>query len=81
MDLTLDDNQTALQDELRRFLGNELNAERRRAMAALPGGVDPHFWQQLADLGVFALTVPEDRGGIGLGMVEAVIVFEELGRA
>lgn len=81
MDLTLDDNQTALQDELRRFLGNELSPERRRAMAALPGGIDPQFWQQLGDMGVFSLTVPEDHGGIGLGMTEAVIVFEELGRA
>ena len=81
MDLTLDDNQTALQDELRRFLGNELNPERRRAMATLPGGVDRQFWQQLGDMGVFSLTVPEDQGGIGLGLSEAVIVFEELGRA
>jgi alkylation response protein AidB-like acyl-CoA dehydrogenase len=30
---------------------------------------------------VFALRLPEDRGGVGLGLTEAVLVFEELGRA
>jgi alkylation response protein AidB-like acyl-CoA dehydrogenase len=32
-------------------------------------------------MGVFSLTLPETAGGMGLGMADAVIVFEELGRA
>jgi alkylation response protein AidB-like acyl-CoA dehydrogenase len=35
-------------------------------------------WNALAEMGVFALLVPEDRGGLG-GAVEAAIVFEQLG--
>ncbi|MER2537410.1 MAG: acyl-CoA dehydrogenase family protein [Rhizobiaceae bacterium] len=36
---------------------------------------------RLVDLGVFGLLVPEDQGGLGLGMVEAVAVAMETGRA
>jgi alkylation response protein AidB-like acyl-CoA dehydrogenase len=52
-----------------------------RSLSAGPGGVDPALWRDLADLGVFAVRVPEADGGLGLGHAEAVHVFEELGRA
>lgn len=38
------------------------------------------LWAQISDLGWPALTVPETAGGLGLGTVEACIVYEELGR-
>ena len=38
------------------------------------------IWGQLAELGLFALLVPEDRGGLGLGGVEAALIAEALGR-
>jgi len=44
-------------------------------------GFDRDLWRELADAGVFSLTVPESDGGLGLGMTEAVLVIEELGRA
>ncbi|MFI5394948.1 MAG: acyl-CoA dehydrogenase family protein [Candidatus Binatia bacterium] len=43
-------------------------------------GFDRSLWKELAELGVFGLRQPEARGGSGLGMAEAVVVFEELGR-
>jgi alkylation response protein AidB-like acyl-CoA dehydrogenase len=45
------------------------------------GGVDVALWKDLAELGIFALRVPEEDGGLGLGPAESVHVFEELGRA
>jgi alkylation response protein AidB-like acyl-CoA dehydrogenase len=44
-------------------------------------GVDRDRWRDLAETGVFSLRLPEEDGGVGLGMTEAVLVFEELGRA
>ena len=38
-------------------------------------------WADLAGMGVLALPVPEDHGGVGLGWAEAVLAFQELGRA
>jgi (2S)-methylsuccinyl-CoA dehydrogenase len=37
--------------------------------------------QQMADMGVFGLTVPEEFGGLGMGKLAMVIVSEELSRA
>ncbi|MBO8192940.1 acyl-CoA dehydrogenase family protein, partial [Streptomyces oryzae] len=35
----------------------------------------------LGEIGLFALRAPESAGGVGLGLPEAVLVFEEAGRA
>jgi alkylation response protein AidB-like acyl-CoA dehydrogenase len=80
MDFELSDDQEALQQELRRFLESRVTAEARRAIAERPGAVDRDLWQALGDMGVFGLRLPEDQGGVGLGLAEAAIVFEELGR-
>ena len=42
------------------------------------GGPD-RTWSALGDLGWLGLVVPEALGGSGLGMVELVIVAEEMG--
>ncbi|RAG82144.1 acyl-CoA dehydrogenase [Streptacidiphilus pinicola] len=38
-------------------------------------------WQELTEVGLFQLRVPEPEGGLGLGLPEAVLAFEEAGRA
>ena len=43
-------------------------------------GFDRALWDELAEMGVFALRVSEEEGGIGLGFADAVLVFTELGR-
>ncbi|MFJ7337185.1 acyl-CoA dehydrogenase family protein [Streptomyces sp. NPDC101116] len=45
-----------------------------------PPRVDRGLWRALGDLGFFALRLPEAQGGVGLGLPEAVLVFEEAGR-
>jgi alkylation response protein AidB-like acyl-CoA dehydrogenase len=81
MDLELTADQVSLRDELRRFLTDRLGSDALRACAAHPGAVDRALWRELGELGVFSLTLPESDGGVGLGLTEAAIVFEELGRA
>lgn len=80
MEFLLSDDQTALQAELRRFLTDRVDHDLRTAAAALPGAVDRALWADLASMGVFGIHTPEDDGGVGLGLAEATIVFEELGR-
>jgi alkylation response protein AidB-like acyl-CoA dehydrogenase len=41
----------------------------------------PSFWNDAADLGWLGLHVPEEYGGSGFGLLELVVVVEELGRA
>jgi alkylation response protein AidB-like acyl-CoA dehydrogenase len=58
-----------------------VTSDARRAVVDLPGAVDRDLWRALGGMGVFALTLPEADGGVGLGLADATIVFEELGRA
>ena len=80
MDFTLTSDQEALQEAVRKLCEGRFPMERVRALAD-GGGVDRGLWRELADAGVFSLRLPEDEGGAGLGMAEAALVFEELGRA
>lgn len=81
MDFEPTDDQQALQAELRRFLADRVTGEARRAIGELPGAVDRALWRELGGMGVFALTLPASDGGVGLGLADATLVFEELGRA
>jgi alkylation response protein AidB-like acyl-CoA dehydrogenase len=45
------------------------------------GVLDRKLFRELADVGVFSLCLPEDRGGLARPFADAVLVFEELGRA
>ncbi|QDQ12159.1 acyl-CoA dehydrogenase [Streptomyces spectabilis] len=80
MDLQPDDDQRALRDGFRALLSGRFGRDALRAAVAAPG-LDRRLWRAVGDAGFFALCVPEARGGLGLGAVEAVLVFEEAGRA
>ena len=80
MDLELSDDQVALRDELRRFLTARVDHDARWRAASEPGGVDRDLWRELASMGVFGIRTPEEHDGVGLGLADATIVFEELGR-
>lgn len=75
MDFELTADQQALQEGVRKL------CEGTFPIAAVREGFSRQGWRALADTGVFALRLPEADGGVGLGMAEAVLVFEELGRA
>ena len=81
MDFELSDDQAALQAELRRFVADRVTSEARRAAMDMPGAVDRDLWRALGGMGIFALTLPTSAGGVGLGLADATVVCEELGRA
>jgi alkylation response protein AidB-like acyl-CoA dehydrogenase len=45
-----------------------------------PTGYDEAVWSAMADQGWLAIELPEDDGGLGLGMVELAVLCEEIGR-
>jgi alkylation response protein AidB-like acyl-CoA dehydrogenase len=75
MEFRLNEEQLELQDTVRRFCATRYAPERIRARDGRP--VDLSEWRELAGLGIFGLLVPEAGGGAGV--VEAAIVFEQLG--
>ena len=80
MDLTLSADQRDLQAVLREYLAGTWTPERLRSATA-DSALDRKGWRELAEMGIFGLTIPEKDGGLGLGLTDAVIAFEELGRA
>ncbi|HEV3367529.1 MAG TPA: acyl-CoA dehydrogenase family protein, partial [Acidimicrobiales bacterium] len=81
MDFELTELQTELAEGMRRLCQGEFPLERVRAAEGADRVVDRAGWRRLAEAGVFSLTRPEASGGVGLGLGEAALVFEELGRA
>ncbi|MDJ0466601.1 acyl-CoA dehydrogenase family protein [Streptomyces sp. H27-C3] len=90
MDFRPTDDQRALQAGMRELLAGRFGRERLRAAvdevgegAARGGapGIDRALWRELGDAGFFALRLLEKDGGVGLGLPEAVLLFEEAGRA
>src|SRR5579862_5708291 len=51
-----------------------------RVRAALPSGFDAQLWRGLAGMGIFGIRVSEAAEGLGLGLLDAVLVMEEAGR-
>ncbi|MHB8452869.1 MAG: acyl-CoA dehydrogenase family protein [Mycobacteriales bacterium] len=82
MNLVASKDQEALVRGVRELVAGTQPRERLRALAEGPaaGVPDRAGWAALGGAGVFGLRRPEAAGGVGLGMVEAVLVFEELGR-
>ncbi|WP_338897620.1 acyl-CoA dehydrogenase [Streptomyces sp. TG1A-60] len=79
MRFRLTDDQRALRDGVRLVLARRFGAEALRAAVGRPG-LDRGLWRELGAAGFFSLRLPEAAGGVGLGLPEAVLVFEEAGR-
>ncbi len=80
MDFTFSDDQEALRAAVSGFLTNETPSSYVRAMAEDERGFTDELWEKLAAMGWPGLLVPDDHGGIGLGLVDMVVVMEEMGR-
>ena len=78
-DSGLDDTLAEMRDTMRRFVDAKVAPHAHgwhRANAYVP----MEIVKELADLGVFALTLPEEHGGMGLSKESMVVVSEELSR-
>ena len=81
MDLDLTPEQELLRDTVRGMCAKHASLDVVRRMEDDPVGFPEKFWLQLAELGLLGLTLPEAWGGSGMSMLDAVVVYQELGRA
>ncbi|WP_093878685.1 acyl-CoA dehydrogenase family protein [Streptomyces sp. TLI_105] len=79
MDFRLTEDQRALRRGVRELLARLFGRGALRAALDSPS-LDRELWRELGAAGFFALRLPEEEGGVGLGLPEAVLVFEEAGR-
>jgi alkylation response protein AidB-like acyl-CoA dehydrogenase len=81
--MTLTEDQTMLQDSVAPFMAAEgaIKTQLRHWRdTGCKDGFGHSLWKQFAELGLTGILIPEAQGGAGLGMVEAGVVLEEVGR-
>ncbi len=81
MDVAFTEEQELLRDSARRFLESECDTRFVRARMAEPAAVTDEFWRKLAEQGWLGIVYPEEESGSGLGLVDLVVLMEEMGRA
>lgn len=80
MDLTFTDDQEAFRDAVADLLADRCTPTDLRAAWEGETPWDADRWAALAEMGVLGATVPEADGGLGLALVDVVLLLEEAGR-
>ena len=81
MDLDLTPEQEMLRETVRGVCEQHAPLTVVRELEDDPVGYPEKLWAQLAGLDLGGLLLPDEHGGAGMSMLDAVIVYEELGRA
>ncbi|MBU6473284.1 MAG: acyl-CoA dehydrogenase family protein, partial [Alphaproteobacteria bacterium] len=74
------DEQAQLLDIAASFARDKFPLSAARARIAAEADLDKEIWSEMAALGWLGVAIPEDFGGSGLGLGEAVAIVEPLGR-
>jgi alkylation response protein AidB-like acyl-CoA dehydrogenase len=78
MNFDFSDDQRAIKETARDLLANRFKLERLRELAESKSYADD-AWSEVSELGWPGIFIAEEHGGQGLGIVELVILLEELG--
>jgi len=78
MNFDFTDDQQAIKSTAHEFLASRFKPEKVRELAE-SSEYDDSLWKEMADLGWPGIFIAEEHGGQGLGVLELVILTEELG--
>ncbi|KRB52402.1 acyl-CoA dehydrogenase family protein [Phenylobacterium sp. Root700] len=81
MDFSITPDQRLMQESLARTLADVSGLERVRRFAGDPADKGADVYAALADFGLTGLIIPEEYGGLGLGLLGAALAAEALGAA
>ena len=81
MDFDLNETQKLFKDSARELFAQECPPAVVREMIESGQSYSEEIWQKLVEQGWTGLMFGEEDGGMGLGMVEMAVAFEEMGRA
>src|SRR5438270_7439917 len=73
--------QQQLGDMVQRFLGEQYSFDARRKILESREGFSREIWSKLAELGLLALQIPEDQGGMAPAVVETLLTTTAMGKA
>jgi len=78
MDFEMPENLRIMQDTIRRFVNQDLEPISQKVEEE--DQIPEEIVQQMRELGLFGLSIPEEYGGLGLGTVGECLVYEELSK-
>jgi acyl-CoA dehydrogenase len=81
MSILYDEGQQAIATESRRVLDARVSKDRLLALLEQVGQFDQIFWETAVEQGWTALAIPEEYGGLGLGLIELGLVAQASGAA
>ena len=81
MNLDFTEEQDMLRETVRGVCSELATPKVVRAMEDDPKGYPDELWKQFAELGLTGIIIPEVYGGSDMGLLEAAITYEELGRS
>jgi 3-oxocholest-4-en-26-oyl-CoA dehydrogenase beta subunit len=81
VDIKLTEEQTQLQDIASKFMDNHCSFDFVRRMEKESKlGFCPDMWRQFADMGWLGIMIPEKFGGMGMSLLDTVVLIREMGR-
>jgi alkylation response protein AidB-like acyl-CoA dehydrogenase len=80
VDFELSDDQRALREAARDLLDGYASPTQVRTHLTSGQPYDAKLWGAMVEQGWMGITLPENKGGLGLGWVEAAVLLEEVGR-
>lgn len=80
MDFSFSDEQRMLADSVSRFVQDRYDLERRKGYLSCTTSYSAENWRTLAELGITALALPAELGGLDGTPVDVAVVMEQLGR-
>lgn len=81
MQFGLTESQEILRDSARKFFAGECPMAEVRRLMETETAYDAKLWGKLAEQGYTGIIFAEEFGGVGLGIVELILLLEEAGRA
>ena len=82
------EDETMLRDAARKFFADNCTPDKIHALVAHDPDIhrpieciwDKNLWQQVVELGWTAVCIPETAGGVGMPLVAAIAIVEEVGK-
>ncbi|MFK7977478.1 MAG: acyl-CoA dehydrogenase family protein [Halioglobus sp.] len=81
MDFSLSEEQILLRDSVEKYVADNCDVARHRALVEKGAGFDPLQWEQFAQLGWLSVPFTEEYGGFGGGAADVMVVAQALGGA
>ena len=74
MNFEFSDDQLVMKEEVRKLFEKEDTVKRNRNILEGDENFDKDLWNKVVEMGLTAVTIPEEHGGIGLGFLELCVV-------